>query len=100
MYDGLRQQYIHAVQGVVVKFNMDVDSLREGWSFIENGDPVHLQRASRNFFVFAGTFSSVWKFRTTIVKIGPYGEVVELCEDLTRHRSIERATSQEFYSRP
>ena len=70
------------VRGVYVKLNLDVSALKDGWSFLENGNPVHKQHGKT--FVDPGEALSrtTWRFRTTIVLLGPVWEVVEHSKEI------------------
>ena len=70
------------VRGAYVKLNLDVSALKDGWSFLENGNPVHKQHG-KTFIDLGEALSRVaWRFRTTIVLLGPGWEVVEHSKEI------------------
>ena len=77
------------VRGAFVRPLFDVDSLSDGWQFLENGTAVN-KRQSKNFVDPRGTFPlQLWKYRTTVVKVGNFWEVVENCRCLTDGHEFE-----------
>ena len=71
------------VRTVYVKMKMDVETLKAGWSFLTNGEPVH--KGVSKQFANPGDMLSVttWKYRTTIVLVGGVREVVEHSKDIS-----------------
>ena len=65
------------VRAVYVKMQVDVDSLKLGWQFLSNGNPVHKQHGKSFVDPSEALSTRVWKFRTTIVLVGAVWEVVE-----------------------
>ena len=59
------------------KMQADVDSLKLGWQFLSNGNPVHKQHGKSFVDPSEALSTRVWKFRTTIVLVGAVWEVVE-----------------------
>ena len=77
------------VRGAYVRMSFDVDSLKEGWSFLENGNPVN-KRHGRAFVNPGEALSRVtWRFRTTIALVGPVWEVIEHSQELALLDDLE-----------
>ena len=53
------------VRAVYVKMQADVDSLKLGWQFLSNGNPVHKQHGKSFVDPSEALSTRVWKFRTT-----------------------------------
>ena len=78
-----------AVRGAFVKFDIDPSTLRNGWQFLENGNPVH--RYEGTHFVDPGSALSrgVWRFKTTIALVGQVWEVIEQSQKLSKLEDME-----------
>ena len=76
-----------------MKFDIDPSTLRNGWRFLENGNPVHRYEGTN--FVDPGSALSrnVWRFRTTIVLVGQVWEVIEHSQELSKLEDVEASIS-------
>ena len=82
-----------AVRGAFVKFDIDPSTFRNGWQFLENGNPVH--RYEGTHFVDPGSALSrnFWRFRITIVLVGQVWEVIEHSQELSKLEDVEALIS-------
>ena len=84
-----REEECAVVRTVYVRMQVNVEALKSGWQFLENGNPVHKQHGKQ--FVDPGTALSrrTWRFRTTIVLVGRIWEVVEHSKEISTLSDLE-----------
>lgn len=84
------------VGAVCLQFYFSVNGLSDGWQFTEDGAPLNKSYGRAYVNPTRVLPLDLWKFRTTIVKIGPGWEVVSFQKSSRKVRSL-RLTFPGFF---